>query len=87
VVSSSQEALVANGAEVFTVTCSRCHAQEAADTATAIYSPLIGVGRKYSASSMFAELKDGHRITFGFSDRLTDEDIAAVVAYVKAAFP
>jgi mono/diheme cytochrome c family protein len=36
---------------------------------------------------MIAELTTGHPVTFGFADRLSAEEIASVVAYVKSVFP
>ena len=84
--SSSQSALIANGAEVYTLNCARCHAENGLGTAQ--YSaPLIGVGAKYSTQGMIEELTNGHPVTFGFADRLTADEIAQVVAYVKASFP
>ncbi len=85
-VSGSQTVLAANGAEVYTLNCARCHAENGLGTAQ--YSAtLIGVGRLYSSQGMIAELTDGHPVTFGFASRLSAEEIASVVAYVKAAFP
>lgn len=81
----SQSVLIANGAEVYTLNCARCHAESGLGTAR--YGGLIGVGSKYSTAGMIAELTTGHPVTFGFADKLSQEEIASVVAYVKAAFP
>lgn len=83
--SGSQAVLAANGAEVYTLNCARCHAESGLGTAQ--YSGLIGVGSKYSAAGLIAELTNGHPVTFGFADKLSADEIASVVAYVKATFP
>jgi len=36
---------------------------------------------------MIDELTNGHPVTFGFANELSADEIASVVAYVKAAFP
>jgi len=89
VVSGSQEVLAANGAEVYTLRCARCHGENGLGSAqVGQYSAgLINVGSKYSTSAMIEELTNGHPVTFGFADRLSAEEIASVVAYVKATFP
>jgi mono/diheme cytochrome c family protein len=85
-VSGSQTVLAANGAEVYTLNCARCHAENG--LGTALYSAkLIGVGRLYSGQGMIDELTDGHPVTFGFAAKLSAEEIASVVAYVKSTFP
>ena len=81
----SLEGQIANGAEVYTLNCARCHAENG--TGTERYSGLIGVGSRYSTAGMIAELTTGHPVTFGFADRLSADEIASVVAYVKATFP
>lgn len=80
----SQAVRAANGGEVYTLNCARCHAESGLGTAQ--YSGLIGVGSKYSTAGMIAELTTGHRVTFGFADKLSADEIASVVAYVKATF-
>ena len=77
--------MATNGAEVYTIACARCHAENG--TGTQRYSGLIGVGRLYSNASMIEELTNGHPVTFGFADQLSADEIASVVAYVKATFP
>jgi mono/diheme cytochrome c family protein len=85
-VSGSQTVLAANGAEVYTLNCARCHAENGMGTSQ-YRATLIFVGRLYSSQGMIAELTDGHRVTFGFAGKLSAEEIASVVAYVKSAFP
>ena len=80
----SLEIQVANGAEVYTLECARCHGQNGTGE---IYSGLIGVGSKYTTAGMINELTNGHPVTFGFADRLSADEIASVAAYVKATFP
>ena len=85
-ITGSQQVLVANGAEVYTLNCARCHSENGLGTGQ--YSAgLIGVGSQYSSQVMIAELTTGHPVTFGFADRLSAEEIASVVAYVKSVFP
>lgn len=85
-ITGSQEVLVANGAEVYTLNCARCHGENGFGTGQ--YSAgLIRVGSQYSRQGMIGELTTGHRVTFGFADRLSAEEIASVVAYVKSVFP
>lgn len=84
----SQTVLAANGGEVYTLNCARCHAENGLGADTSQYSsPLIGVGNRYSTAGMIAELTNGHPVTFGFAQRLSANEIASVVAYVKATFP
>jgi len=85
----SDGALVANGGEVYTLSCARCHAENGlGDAGSGAYgAPLIGVGSRYSTDALIAELTSGHPVTFGFADRLSPTEIAAVAAYVRAAFP
>jgi len=82
----SQEVRAANGAEIYTLTCARCHGENGLGSAQYSAS-LIGVGSNYSSQGMIAELTTGHPVTFGFADRLSEGEIAAVVAYAKSAFP
>lgn len=82
----SQAALAANGAEVFSLVCARCHAENGQGTSGPYGASLIGVGARYSSAGLIDELTSGHRVTFGFADRLSADEIAAVAAYVKAAF-
>ena len=78
--------MVANGGEVYTLNCARCHGENGMGSAQ--YSAgLIGVGSRYSAQGMIEELTNGHPVTFGFADRLSPDEIAAVVAYVTSVFP
>ena len=85
-ISGSQQVLAANGAEVYTLNCARCHGENGLGTQQ--YSAgLVGVGSRYSTTGMVAELTTGHPVTFGFADRLSAEEIASVVAYVKSVFP
>ncbi|KAG1649229.1 4-coumarate--CoA ligase-like 5 [Nymphon striatum] len=84
-VAGSQAVLAANGGEVYTLNCARCHAENG--TGTDRYGGLIGVGSKYSSAGMIDELTNGHPVTFGFASRLSAEEIASVVAYVKQVFP
>ena len=85
-ITGSQQVLAANGAEVYTLNCARCHGENGLGTQQ--YSAgLVGVGSQYSTAGMVAELTTGHPVTFGFADRLSAEEIASVAVYVKAAFP
>ena len=85
-ITGSQQVLAANGAEVYTLNCARCHGENGLGTQQ--YSAgLVGVGSRYSTTGMVAELTTGHPVTFGFADRLSVEEIASVVAYVKSVFP
>jgi mono/diheme cytochrome c family protein len=85
-ITGSQEVLVANGAEVYTLNCARCHGENGLGTGQ-YRAGLIGVGSQYSSQAMIIELTTGHPVTFGFADRLSAEEIASVVAYVKSVFP
>jgi len=76
---------IANGGEVYTLNCARCHAENGAG-AEPYFAALVGVGSKYSTAGMINELTNGHPVTFGFADRLSEDEIASVVAYVKATF-
>lgn len=76
---------VANGAEIYQLTCARCHGGNGMGTAQ--YSGLVGVGSRYSTATMIQELTSGHPVTFGFADRLSSDEIASVVAFVRASFP
>lgn len=84
-VTGSQDVLAANGGEVYTLNCARCHGENGLGSAR--YGGLINVGSKYTTNAMIEELTNGHPVTFGFADRLSAEEIASVVAYVKATFP
>lgn len=83
--SQSQEVLAANGSEVYTLNCARCHGEGGQGALG--YSGLLGVGSRYSNAAMIAELTNGHPVTFGFATKLSAEEIASVVAHVKARFP
>ena len=85
-ITDSQQVLAANGAEVYTLKCARCHAENGLGTQP-YNAGLIGVGSQYSRAGMVAELTTGHPVTFGFADRLSAEEIASVVVYVKSVFP
>lgn len=88
-IDQSDAALAANGGEVYTLSCARCHAENGlGNTDSGSYgAPLIGAGSRYSTDGLIAELTSGHPVTFGFADRLSPAEIAAVAAYVRAAFP
>ena len=75
---------VANGAEVYTLNCARCHSENGMGSFQA--SGLIGIGSRWGADSLITELTTGHPYTFGFGDELSAREIAAVVAYVQATF-
>lgn len=75
---------VANGAEVYSINCARCHSENGLGTFQA--SGLIGIGARTSNQSLADELTTGHPFTFGFADELSTEEIASVVAYVRATF-
>lgn len=75
---------VANGAEVYTLNCARCHGENGMGSFQA--SGLIGVGSRWGADSLISELTSGHPYTFGFGDELSAREIADVVAYVQATF-
>ena len=77
-------ALVANGAEVYTLSCARCHGDTGAGTFIA--DGLIGTGANYGVGGLVAELTSGHPYTFGFADELSAEEIDAVATYVLATF-
>jgi len=81
----SQAALVANGSEVYTLNCARCHGENGLGSPP--YRGIIGVGDRYTTAGMIEELTNGHPVTFGFADRLSAEEIASVVVFVKATFP
>ena len=85
-ITDSQQVLAANGAEVYTLKCARCHAENGLGTQP-YNAGLIGVGSQYSRAGMVAELTSGHPVTFGFADRLSAEEIVSVVVYVKSVFP
>jgi len=76
--------LATNGGEVYTVTCARCHGDNG--FGSALHVGLLGAGSNYSNAAMIDELTNGHPFTFGFADKLSSEEIAAVVAYVRATF-
>ena len=75
---------VANGGEVYTLNCSRCHGEQGFGSFQA--SGLRGVAERYSTAGMIDELTNGHPVTFGFGNKLTPGEISDVVAYVLAAF-
>lgn len=81
----SLAARVANGGEVYTLNCARCHGENGLGTAQ--YRGIFGVGNLYTTAGMIDELTNGHPVTFGFADRLSADEIASVVAFVKATFP
>lgn len=78
------EVRIANGAEVYTLNCARCHSENGTGTFQA--SGLIGVSSRYTSASMITELTSGHPVTFGFADKLSAGEIRDVVAYVLATF-
>ncbi|MEM7095951.1 MAG: c-type cytochrome [Actinomycetota bacterium] len=79
------EVSATNGGEVFTLNCARCHSENGLGTSQA--AGLIGVGSRYTQSSMVDTLTNGHAVTFGFSTTLTPQEIADVAAYVISTFP
>lgn len=76
---------VANGAEVYTLNCARCHGDNGTGSFQA--AGLLGVGSRWDRASLIAELTSGHRYTFGFADELSPSEIADVVSFVRANFP
>lgn len=73
---------VSNGAEVYHVTCVRCHAP---DGVGSFMGPrLLAVSTSYTQVTLEQELAYGHPVTFGFADKLSPEEIEAVAAYVRA---
>lgn len=76
------EAAISNGAEVYQVTCVRCHA---ADGVGSFMGPrLLAISSSYTQLTLEQELAYGHSVTFGFADKLSAEEIEAVAAYVRA---
>lgn len=45
---------------------------------------LLAVANTYTQVTLEQELAYGHPVTFGFADKLSPEEISAVVAYVRA---
>lgn len=74
---------IANGGEVYTLNCARCHGE---DGLGSIYRTIIGTGSKFSQDALVQELTTGHAFTFGFGDKLSATEIRDVVAYVRASF-
>lgn len=75
---------IANGAEIYTVTCARCHPESG--MAGFAGPGLIGVSARFDHDGLVAELTHGHPVTFGFADKLSAEDISSVASYVLSAF-
>jgi mono/diheme cytochrome c family protein len=79
----SAAAEIANGAEGYSINCARCHSENGLGTFQA--SGLIGIGANSTRAGLIGDLTTGHPFTFGFP-QLSAEEIAAVVAYVRATF-
>lgn len=80
----TEEALAANGGEVYGNMCARCHQPDGLGSSMA--KGLLRVPQQYTQASMINELTNGHPVTFGFADKLSAEEIEAVVAYVFATY-
>jgi mono/diheme cytochrome c family protein len=83
----SDQELVEQGEEVYTVSCSRCHQPDG-----------MGVDPVYPelAGNAFVTVREPHRVVDvivhgrggmpGFADNLSREEIAAVVSYIRTAW-
>jgi mono/diheme cytochrome c family protein len=82
--SSNQAVNVANGGEVYTLNCARCHGANGLGDLG--YRGVLGVGAQFGFAGLVEELTNGHPFTFGFGDKLSAQEINDVVAYVTETF-
>ncbi len=82
--SGEDPAKVAAGEAVYTANCAGCHAADGTGTATG--RPLTGIADQADRSVHVTSVTDGKDFMPAFGDRLSEEEIDSVVAYVRGTF-
>jgi mono/diheme cytochrome c family protein len=77
---TTDETTTAGGEEVFTANCGSCHTLSAAGTTGSIGPSLDGAG--LDAAAVEQQVRNGGGGMPAFQDQLSEEEIAAVSAYV-----